>query len=167
MEIKMFMKKLKEFQKVSYLCLTLLSTVCPSTTEASDSNLKDYRDQPVVRTTVRADRQGYRDLHNRMVEKYAIQNPELERHRLPPLQEESSSTLVTASEEFARKTEDLRKDLEKRDRELQQVGVTAVKATAYGAKELVEQKVKNPEAKSFFLELLDKAKDYGLNLFKQ
>lgn len=203
----MITKKIKEFKKVSYFCLTLFSTVLPSSTEAADSLSRDNVDHPVIGGSIRVPRQKesvldslekkvrllfedydtkdndvernfksppmdnhrqqYRDLHNSIVDKYTKQNPEFVRRRLPPKQENEASNLVSASEEFLRKARELREAQELENKKLQKVGETIVKSTAYGLKAVVDNKVEDPEAKGFFLDLLDKAKEQVLNLFIQ
>ena len=111
-------------------------------------------------------RQQYQDLHNKMVDKYAKQNPELVRHRLATTQGKETSSLVSASEEFLRHARELKEAQEQENRKLQKVGETAVNAAAYGLKAVVDNKVEDPEAKSFFLDLLDKAKEQAFNLFR-
>ncbi|MBX9804981.1 MAG: hypothetical protein K2Y18_04405 [Alphaproteobacteria bacterium] len=153
----MIMKKTNQLKKVSYFCLTILSAAVPSTLNAMESHSREYFDHS----------ERYPEGHNRMVEKYSKENPDLLRHKIPiePRVKEPSLTEVTG--DFLKNTKIINEKFKKENEDLGKVGEKAVKGVSYLAKEGIDSKVKDPEAKSFFLGLVDSAKEKALSFFKE
>ena len=112
-------------------------------------------------------RQRYSDLKNKVIDKYEKERPELARFREPTKQEPKASNLLSAAEAFRLKAEELRKAEEAKNRKYQKDEETLVKGIFYGAKAVIDNKVKDPEAKGFFLDLIDDAKEQALELLNR
>lgn len=189
-------KKINQFKKVSYFCLTLLSAALPLTTEAMDSLLRDDVERSTARRSeivpqqseslfdkfrllFQSDdtgedesqgddpRQRYTDLKNKVIDKYEKERPGLARFREPIKREEKSSNLVSESKDFLGGARKLREAMEQENEDLKKGGETAIKALGYAGEAILDDKVKDPEAKGFFLNLLDKAKDQALSFINR
>jgi len=196
MEVIMITKKINKIKKVSYFCLTLFSTALPSTTEAMDSFFREDVGRSTARRNVIVPQQNeslldkfmllfqsddanedesqvddhsqrYSDLKNKIIDKYEKDRPELSRFRKPIKQKEKSSNLVSTSKDFRDVTGRLGKTIKQENEDLKTLEETIIKAAGYVGKEILDDKIKDPESKSFFLELLDKGQEQVLNFINQ
>jgi hypothetical protein len=97
----------------------------------------------------------YRDTHNAVVDKYSKEHPNLLRHKLTPKKEKQKEGLGTSTHNFLEQAKKLREKCEEENQKLKKTEETLVKGVGYVGEMAIENNVKNPQAKSFFLDILN------------
>lgn len=171
MENIMITKKINQFKKASYFCLTLLSAALPLTAQAMDSLVRENRERAISHRNLVAPKQS-ENLFDKL--KLLFQSDdtyEEESEEDDPSQ--GHSDLIKRDEKSSKinglldYATQLREAMEQENEDLQKVQETAIKGLGYYGEAIIDDKVKNPEAKSFFLNLLGKGQKRLSNFLSQ